>query len=171
MEINSTSEEKRAYKVALRHLTVRPRTIAETRQRLQRRFMNTVVETVLSRLVERGFLDDSSYAKQWKESRQRTRPRSARLLRWEMRKRGVPEDAAAIATSDIDDDATALEVAKRYANRLTDVDRLTFLRRLGQHLSRRGFSLETIGHASRNLTVLRKSQNISSGTNRLSQEL
>jgi regulatory protein len=171
MEINSTSEEQRAYNVALRHLTVRPHTIAETRQKLQRRFMNTVVEVIISRLVEHGFLDDSSYAKQWKESRQRTRPRSARLLRWEMRKRGVPEDAAAISTSDIDDEATALEVAQRYAKRLAGVDQQTFWRRLGQHLSRRGFSLETIGHTSRHLTRPTKSQNISLGTNRLSQEL
>ncbi len=83
---------------AARFLEARPRSIVETRRRLARAgYPEALVEQVLSRLVEVGYLDDEAFARAWVESRDRTRPRGATALRRELLLRGVAPDVIAAA--------------------------------------------------------------------------
>ncbi len=97
-------------------LAVRSRSVDETRKRLVHLgYPAALVEQVLERLVDIGYLDDEAFARAWVESRDRARPRGAVALRRELQRKGVPDDvivgvlderaAAAAAASAADADA------------------------------------------------------------------
>ncbi|MDQ3938771.1 MAG: RecX family transcriptional regulator [Chloroflexota bacterium] len=57
-------------------LATRQRSVAETRRRLRHLgYQHALVEDVLQRLVDMGYLDDEVFARTWVESRDRARPR------------------------------------------------------------------------------------------------
>jgi len=71
-------------------LSVRPRSVAETRRRLrQLGYRQELVDSVVGRLTEMGYLDDAAFARAWVESRDRARPRGAAALRRELALKGV----------------------------------------------------------------------------------
>ena len=71
-------------------LSVRPRSVAETRGRLRHLgYRQELVDSVVARLVEMGYLDDAAFARAWVESRDRARPRGAAALRRELALKGV----------------------------------------------------------------------------------
>lgn len=91
-------------------LAVRPRSVEETRRRLRHLgYRHGLVDQVVSRLVEMGYLDDESFARAWVESRDRARPRGENALRRELALKGVPRETVdAVLTERAD--GTAREV-------------------------------------------------------------
>lgn len=96
---------------AARFLEVRPRSIEEVRRRLRDGgYRAELAEGALQRLIDLGMLDDASFARAWVESRDRARPRGARALRDELRRKGVTAEdvegalAAREATATGEDD-------------------------------------------------------------------
>ncbi len=82
----------------MRLLELQSRTVANLRARLLRSgYPVGLVDAAAERLVELRLLDDAAYARGWLESRDRGRPRGERVLRQELRLRGVPNDIAATA--------------------------------------------------------------------------
>jgi regulatory protein len=128
---------------AYRFLSFRPRTEAEVRGRLRRlRCPAPVADRVVERLIEQRFLDDAAFAQQWAEGRDARAPRSGKLVRWELRQKGIAPDLAVAATAATDDAGAALRAAERRAARLPVLDHAAFRKRLGDFLLRRGFSYD-----------------------------
>ena len=93
-------------------LSVRPRSIDETRRRLrQLGYAPEPIETVLDRLVEFGYLDDEAFARAWVESRDRARPRGGSVLRRELTLKGVDREIIATVLAARDEDPGANLVA------------------------------------------------------------
>lgn len=136
-----------ARNTALRFLTARPRSTEEVRRRLQRHHTTDVVDKVISALTNQGFLDDAAYARQWREYRERSRPRGQSLLRNELLSRGISRDIAAEALDDFDAAANAYRAGRKIAFRLQGSDYPKFRRRLWSHLQRRGFESDVITEA------------------------
>ena len=139
-EQSGMSESERAYLSGLRLLSYRSRTRLEMRQRLGKRFSAEAVEEATSRLEEMGYLNDASFARSWKEGREARKPRSATLIRHELRHKGVSKDLAESVTAGMDDETSAYEAGRRHLNTLRGVDKRTFRRRMGNYLRRRGFA-------------------------------
>jgi regulatory protein len=115
------------------------------RQRLLRRsFSDDIVEAVLKRLKEQGLLDDMAFARFWRDNRQSFSPRSQRLVRLELRQKGVAGDIIDRAVSTISDGDNAHRIATNKARHLSLSDYETFRRRLGEYLKRRGFDYGVI---------------------------
>lgn len=146
---------------ALRYLSYRPRSEAELRQRLTGRgFPEEAIENTLCQLKGEGLLNDLAFARFWRDSRETFKPRSAFALRLELRGKGVEEGIIEEALKGLDEESCALRAARRRARLLAGLDRVTFQRRLGAFLRRRGFSygiirritkglwLQTLGHDS-----------------------
>lgn len=128
---------------AYRFLSYRPRTETEVRERLRRlRCPAPVADRVVERLIEQRFLDDAAFAQQWAEGRDARAPRSGRLVRWELRQKGIAPDLALAATAETDDAAAAMRAGERRAARLPALDHGAFRKRLGDFLLRRGFSYD-----------------------------
>lgn len=134
------NNRRRCYDTAARYLSYRPRSESELKERLKRRgFEDTTIAAVLVRLKERGLLDDKAFTEFWKDNRQTFSPRSQRLIRLELRHKGVETETINQAVSTIDDGDNAYRAALSRARRLSQVDYDDFYRRLGGYLRRRGF--------------------------------
>lgn len=138
------AEQDNAYQAALHFLSYRPRSQSELRQRLRRQYAPNAIEAVLERLQAQGLADDGVFAQFWQENRQRFRPRGKGLLRAELRRKGVPDEAIAQALEEVDEEAAAQAVAQRRLPALAGLEPAQFRQRLGSHLRRRGFSWEVV---------------------------
>lgn len=131
-------------------LSTRPRSVEEARERLQRAgFSSTVIEGALQDAEERGWLDDAAFAKLWIEDRLMSNPRGPKLLRSELREKGV-DDAQieeAIREADIDEAALVRELVERQRPRYTHDDPEARRRKLAAFLQRRGFNYRAIRDA------------------------
>lgn len=134
----------RLLQIAVAYLAYRPRTEAEVRRHLARKDASPeMVDAVVARLRDLHFLDDAAFASLWVENRQMFRTRGARLLNAELRQKGIEKDLAAQAVTDAveteDEHAAAHRAAEKKAATLPVTDFMTFSRRLGGFLLRRGF--------------------------------
>ena len=129
----------RARGAALRLLTTRGRSVTEMRERLGLRFDKETVEQTISRLLEEGLLDDAKFAGQWRESRERRKPRSPSMIARELKQRGIAEEVIEDTLEGFDSLDAAQRAAARYAARQAGTDRATFDRKVGAFLTRRGF--------------------------------
>ncbi|MBM4445870.1 MAG: regulatory protein RecX [Chloroflexi bacterium] len=144
-ELKQVDIFQNCFEAALHYLGYRPRSEAEVRQRLHRRgFNDEVVDKVIIKLKERSLIDDEAFAQYWKDSRQSFRPRSRRLIKLELRQKGVASETANEVVADLDDEAAAYRVGLRKARVLSGSDHSEFRRRLVGYLRRRGFDYGTI---------------------------
>lgn len=140
-ELKERDTDEQAYERALTLLSYRPRSLTEIRRRLREAdFPSSAVQAALARLERAGLADDHAFARYWVDNRERFRPRGTRMLRWELRQKGVTDDIIEEVLVDVNETASALRLARNRASRLRDLDELTFRQRLNAYLARRGFS-------------------------------
>ncbi len=152
----------KAREAAFNLLSYRARSEAELRQRLRRKeFPDDVVEACVADLVEKGYVDDASFAASFVRDRVRGKPRGSRRLVQELRAKGVEPDTAASAIEETfaAEDVTELELAREaarawarraFGGRTTapaesdSESRQAARRRLYGYLARRGFPGDVI---------------------------
>jgi len=133
----------RCFNAALRLLSYRPRSEAEIRARLSRRFEGEIIGRVLLQLKARRMVDDAAFAQFWRENRESFSPRSKRLLKLELKQKGIDHEVVGEVLEGIDDEENAYRAAQR-RGRTLERDYETFRRKLGAFLGRRGFSYGVI---------------------------
>ncbi len=138
---------QRCFEAALHYLSYRSRSEAEVRQRLYRHgFSDDVVNKTIPELKERKLIDDAAFAQFWKDNRLLFNPRSRRLIKLELRRKGIAAETADEIAGDLDDEISAYEAGLKKAHGLATLDYSEFRRRLFGYLRRRGFSYEVINH-------------------------
>jgi regulatory protein len=171
--LHSAQELQGVYDSALRFLSYRPRSAREVEMRLRKKGnMPEQIAVVMEKLRQRGYVDDREFARFWVNNRMSFSPRGPRLLRSELRQKGVSQEivdevlaehtetqqesqqqAEEIAeiygvTEDEPapgtDEATALALARKRVRLLDRLDPLTARRRLSGFLARRGYNYDTI---------------------------
>lgn len=143
---------QRCHNAAIRFLGYRPRSEAEIRQRLQRRgFDSDCTEKTIARLKEQGLIDDIAFARFWKENRQEFSPRSRRLTKLELQRKGLTGDIIEQVVGELDDGESAYRAALNRARRLSLTDYQTLRRRLSDYLGRRGFSYSVIDETTKRI--------------------
>lgn len=156
---------------ALEFISLRPRSEAEVRQRLRRRYPDAPVETfsrILARLKELNYLNDTDFAKYWIENRQAFAPRGRQLLKQELMQKGVARDIIDTALENYLEAATeeleaaegesdgpgveerqALELARKKGRSHAADDWAGFYRKLGGYLLRRGYDYGIAGRVTK----------------------
>jgi len=142
---------QRATEAAVRYLGMRPRSTHEIRDYLHRKgYSPETVETAVGGLTERGYLDDTAFARWWAENRAQFQPRGPHLIRQELRRKGVTsatiDDTLAEQAETVDADSQALALARNklrtfHKNGL-EPDVIT--RRLSGLLARRGYGYDVV---------------------------
>lgn len=101
----------------------------------------TVVEDLIARFVDLGYLDDAAFAEQLAMSAVEKRGEGRRAVAETLRKRGIPRDIAEAALAELpDDDAErALDFARSKVRGVEGKDYEASLRRLAGQLARRGY--------------------------------
>ncbi len=145
-----SGDPRQAVQYGLRLLSRSARSEHDLRERLEARFTATATASALRRLRALGYVDDRAWAAAYVE-RPRSLLCSARLLRRELRARGISREIAEAATGQHDDDRAALAAARIALRRLARGDggsdaraRYKRSRRLVAALARRGFDPGTI---------------------------
>jgi regulatory protein len=155
-KINSLIEKDAlevAYQRALDLFSHRPRSEKEVRQRLtEKAFQPDQIDQVVEKLKQANLVRDESFARMWVESRNEFHPRGRRLLRYELRTKGITESHIDSALEEIPgEEELALKAAVQYARRLTGLDWQTFRNRLSGFLARRGFTYAVFAPIVRSL--------------------
>ena len=130
--------------ILLDSLTGQARTRKELADKLARREVPDEIATeLLDRFTEVGLIDDASYARQWVESRHRSRGLAPRALAQELRRKGVGDDEAKAALEQIDDDdqrTAARALVDKKLRSMRGLDPQVATRRLAGLLARKGYS-------------------------------
>ena len=139
---DTTQEFQKALKSALRFISYRPRSTREVDQKLSLKFGTEVIERVTYWLLENKYLDDKRFAIQWKDYRDRLRPRSLSIIRRELRILGVAEDILEDLLVDGDEEENAYNAVMRLARRKRDasMDASGIGEVIYPYLRRRGFN-------------------------------
>jgi regulatory protein len=144
-ELAAKDLRQQCFNAAVRFLGYRPRSQAEIKQRLTKHgFEDETIRQTLERLKEAGFADDDSFARLWVENREIFSPRSKRLARMELKRKGLEAEIIEKAVSRIDEKDSAYRAAQSRVRRLEALEYNAFRLRLGQYLGRRGFSYTII---------------------------
>jgi len=131
---------------ALRFLKIRPRSIAELKEKIEgKAFSETDIEAAIHDLIASGLLDDRAFTTSWINYRL-ARPFGFRRIIQELKDKGIAQGIIEQAVADIKDsyspESVALELAQRRWQRLPDIDLLKKKRRILDFLLRRGFDTE-----------------------------
>ena len=170
-EVDNFAKESqfgKAYERSLNYVMIRPRSEKEIRDYLTRTFLypkpksytdkagqrhfkkqtvdtqqvSEMIERVMGRLQEKGYINDESFALSWVTSRQIHKKPSQRKLEQELRAKGVESEiiATVLQKSDISekDNLAELVAKKRRLTRYQDKSKLT------HYLLRQGFRYEDI---------------------------
>jgi regulatory protein len=147
-ELQLRDSEEMAYDKSLKYLAYRPRSTAEVRRYLKEKAVSEQVsERVAGRLREAGLLDDRAFAEFWVENRETFRPRGRRLLRQELRQKGIDEELVAEVVSSLDEDSSAYRAAVKQAPKYARLDDEGFRQKMSSFLRRRGFDYEVVREA------------------------
>jgi len=129
--------------IALRQLAAGPRTRAQLAMAMARRGVAPdVIEAVLDRFEEVDLVDDAEFARQWVTTRHAGRGLARRALAYELRHRGVADQAVREAVDLLDPGselATARELVRRRLAAGADEDPQRRIRRLAGLLARKGY--------------------------------
>lgn len=142
MDAPESDDYASALQVALRYISFRQRSVTEVRRRVGKEFAQPVVEQVLASLTRYGYLDDEEFARRWRESRERRKPRGAFALRRELGAKGVANSIIDAALDGLDEANGAYRAGERRAQRWLergDMPYGTFRRKMWDYLRRRGF--------------------------------
>lgn len=178
--LHQAQEMQAVYESAIRFLSYRPRSAREVEMRLRKKgYTPEQIAATLERLRGRGYVDDTEFARFWVGNRMTFSPRGPRLLRSELRQKGVPqevvetilqeqteaqkeaaqeaEDLASIWGETGDepapgtDLANALSLAQKKMRTYDRLDPQTARRRLSAFLMRRGYNYDTVDGVMRRL--------------------
>lgn len=142
------------YNKALRFLSFRPRSEKEIRSNFansKRRGKvpsNEIIELVIKKLKEQKFLDDKEFAKWWVEQRTLIKLKPKRIIKMELRQKGIDDEVIDELLSKIDQAVSDLEKAKRIVekkiSKYKNLEPFEKRNKLGRFLASKGFDYDTI---------------------------
>jgi regulatory protein len=155
-KIPSTPEQirARAFQRAVKLLAAKPRSIAELRERLSERCSSkAIVETVIARLREYGYLDDERYALGYASAKLRQQPIGRRRLQQSLQMKQVDRAVADEALDQVfaetpEEELIDRAVEKRVRLRGRPKNRAE-AKSLFDHLLRQGFPFELVSEKVR----------------------
>ena len=140
-------ETKKAIASSLNLIAYRARSAGELSTKLRERgYAPEAIDAALARMKELRYLDDREFADRWVENRQTYRPRSVRLLKQELRQKGVDQEIieTTMDEAEIDEYADALAIAEKRLPSLQNLEPAVRERRLSGYLARRGYGFDII---------------------------
>jgi regulatory protein len=141
------------FQYSLNLLNFKARTKQEISQKLtEKGYSEPQIEQITQKLTDSGLVEDMRYAQSWVENRNEFHPRSQRLMRLEMKRKGIEEETIEKALeSSAEDSELAIRAAKQQLRKYEHLDWPEFRQKLGAFLMRRGFSYGTIAPVLRSL--------------------
>ena len=112
-----------AREAALAFLTRRIRSESEVRRRLGSQYSASVVEQVVQWLKIQGFVDDAVLATEWRQQRERSRPKGEAMIRRELMGQGIDRQVVDQALEGFDAPENAYQAARGWWSKHSSVKR------------------------------------------------
>ncbi len=135
-------------------LSFRPRSEKEVRDNLLKKKASTeVIERVITSLNEHKFLNDQEFARWFIEQRLRFNPKGIRIIKMELKQKGIDQEIIDEAITNLSSDDgellnNDLESAKKLVEKklpkYRGLEKQIIYQKLGAFLARRGFGWDTI---------------------------
>jgi regulatory protein len=141
------------YTYTLKYLSYRPRSEKELHDSLVRKKApQEIIQKIITLLKEQEFLNDEDFARWWIEQRISFKPRSKRVLKMELKQKGISEEVITkylieneeTAVNDLEQ---ALRLTQKKIKRYEHLERDELYHKLGGALARKGFSWDVIKRA------------------------
>lgn len=141
---------KKAFDDACRMLSVRPKSQMELVKKLKLKYDAGVIDEVIRKLQEYGYIDDTEFSKLWIEERKRLKPAGKKKIAQELRAKGIDKQVVdeAIERFIPDDLDAAVTIAQKKISRAGGFpEGSQELQKLYRYLLYRGFDYDTIRQA------------------------
>jgi regulatory protein len=148
VRLRSPQVAKSAKAAALRFLKIRPRSIAELKEKLKvKGFSQEEIATTVLELMASGLLDDRAFTKSWINYRL-ARPFGFRRIMLELKDKGIDpqliEESIAEARGGVQIDSVIEDLVRRRWQRLSAIDPLKKKKKVLDFLLRRGFEADAV---------------------------
>ncbi len=134
---------------AVHFLSFRMRSEKEVRDNLKKKDASPeVIEKIVTWLKEQLFVNDTEFARQWVESRARSKPKSLYLIKMELQQKGVSREIIDAVVQDPNtevgsDRDRARKIAIKKFPRYQHLSKPEIYQKLGGVLARNGFDWDT----------------------------
>ena len=148
------AEFQKTYDKLLRFVTLRPRSEKEINDWLRNHKVHTSLhKDLFNRLKRLDLLDDIKFAKWWVEQRLEFRPRSKRIMNYELRMKGIDRNTIEDVLSElkIDEIKIAKELLQKKKYKWEKFPRLEARKKMSEFLGRKGFGWEVIKKVTNDL--------------------
>jgi len=137
---------EKMYNKALRFLSYRPRSEKEVRERLRKaKTSEEIIEKIIIKLKEYNFLNDLEFAKSWVENRKKLNPKALRLIKLELKQKGVSSNIIeALKLKTEADLGLARLITDRKVQKMKNLPKEEIQKKLYGFLARRGFNYDII---------------------------
>lgn len=143
--LRTTDTQEKAWDMALKFLSYRPRSETEIRRYLAGKGLDaTASDQIVARLYRLGYLNDQAFAQAWVASRNSLRPKGPRALQHELRSKGVAAEVIAEAIAGLAVDEAAYAAVSKAAARWRTLEPGAFRQKVQAFLARRGFDYAII---------------------------
>lgn len=145
---------ERLVNAALRFISYRPRSEKELRDFLTKKLTmwkvtgNVLIDKVVARMGELGYVDDEKFAAWWVDQRTAFRPKGNRLISMELKAKGVADGVISSVLASRGSESLLAAARQAIAKKMPLWAKLPVLERkkkLYDYLGRRGFDVGTIG--------------------------
>ena len=162
-ELTAEQIRRKAFDSAIRLIASKPCSVGELREKLaQRKVDRKLVDEIVGRLSEYGYLDDDRFASTYAASKVRQKPVGRRRLEQELKMRKVENSVAERVLEDFFEDTSEEElidraIEKRVRSRGRPKNRLE-AKSLFDHLLRQGFPFDLVSDRVRALSSVETSE-------------
>lgn len=137
---------------ALRFLSFRPRSEKEIRdylkvknQKSKIKIDDKIIDSIVEKLKEQKFINDEEFAKWWIEQRTLIKPRAWRIIKFELKNKGISEEVIESLEFRVQNDGEiAIKLAGKKISRYKNLPKQEVYQKLGRYLSSKGFNWEII---------------------------
>lgn len=156
-KITKKEELAKLIELATNYLSFRPRSEKEVTDYLVKKIASRenikwnqakesqLIPLVIAKLKKYQYINDKDFAKWWLESRIRSRPRSLRQIKVELRKKGInPEILESIPQKPLNEVEIAKKALTKKVKRWQMLSPIDFKKKIYQYLLSRGFDYEIV---------------------------
>jgi len=154
-ELKNTQARSKSYNFAIRYLALRPRSTYEVNQYLAFRkgFSSEDSSYTIKRLTNEGYLNDKQFSEMWIRNRMLLSPKSDKVLRLELIKKGIPNDIIQEAIASLDEQDKINSIMSLIEKKLRQ-SKYQDKQKLTEYLSRQGYNYGLIKQALEELALL-----------------
>lgn len=161
VDLISSKEKSSGYlDLALRYLSVRPRSEKEIQVYLQKKIAekegikfselkdSPIIEKIVNKLRRYDYINDKNFAEWFAKSRLNSRHYSIKLIKYELQAKGIAKNILEnLKFPKAGEKKNAIEAVEKKVKRWQSLSPIEFKKKFFQFLAYRGFDFETIGEA------------------------